>query len=237
MNKAIIGGTGCQSFIPEDSTELVVSTPYGEVTLFQSGDIFYLLRHRKGHTVPPHLINYRAHIDALRQVGVECIIAIYAVGSVTEALPPGEAGILGQFIDMTSGREHTFYSEPGKPFAHTAMDAPYSESLNKALLEAGREKGITLVSPLTYVCTNGPRLETPAEIAMYRILSGDVVGMTGATETALACEAGIPIAGIAYSINWAAGVGTGQISFIDEGETGKIVERLTRLAQTVLDSI
>lgn len=237
MKGAVIGGTGCQSFLPPGVRERIVQSVYGEVLLYEDDEIVYLLRHRLGHTVPPHLINYRAHIDALRIAGISRIVAIYAVGSITEALRPGTAGVLGQFIDLAGNRENTFYSVSGQSFRHTPMDQPYSPSLSRALLEEGEGNGLTMARDLTYVCTNGPRLETPAEIAMYRSFGCDVVGMTAGTETSLACEAGIEIAGIAYSINWAAGVGGSQVSFIQDDEIEHLTGGLTALARNTLLSI
>jgi len=237
MKGAVIGGTGCQSFLPPGVRERVVQSRYGEVLLYEDDDIVYLLRHRIGHTVPPHLINYRAHIDALRSAGVQRVVAIYAVGSITQALMPGTAGVLGQFIDFTSNRENTFYSESGQSFRHTPMDEPYSRALSRALIEQGAREGIALARDLTYVCTNGPRLETPAEIAMYRTFGCDVVGMTAGSETSLACEAGIEFAGIAYSINWAAGVGGSQVSFIQDDMIEDLTGNLTVLARNTLLSI
>ena len=214
--------------------ERIVHSRYGEVLLYEDDDIFYLLRHRSGHTVPPHLIDYRAHIDALRLLDVRRAVGIYAVGSITEALRPGAAGVLSQFIDLTSGRMSTFYSEPGQTFRHTPMDEPYAGALSQALIEQGARDGIALARNLTYVCTNGPRLETPAEIAMYRSFGADVVGMTAGTETSLACEAGIEFSGIAYSINWAAGVGGSEVTFIDDDTIERLTGELTDLARTTL---
>ncbi len=234
MKGAVIGGTGCQSFLPSSVRERIVHSRYGEVILYEDDDIFYLLRHRSGHTVPPHLVEYRAHIDALKSLGVQRAVAIYAVGSITEVLRPGTSGVMSQFIDLTSGRMNTFYSDRGQNFRHTPMDEPYSRSLTQALIEQGTRDGIALARDLTYVCTNGPRLETAAEIAMYRSFGADVVGMTAGTETSLACEAGIEFAGLAYSINWAAGVGGSEVTFIDDDMIEHLTGGLTALARATL---
>ncbi len=234
MKCAIIGGSGCQEFLPDEVRERTVETKYGKVSVYEKGEMVYLLRHAKGHTVPPHLINYRAHIEALRLLGVEKIVALYAVGSISDQLPPGQAGLLGDIIDMTSGRVSTFYNEQGKPFQHVPMDNPFSSSLNEKLISSAHKKDMVLADNLTYVCTNGPRLETPAEIRMHASFGCDVVGMTAAGEVALAHEADIEIAGIAFSINWAAGVHSDRISFIDDESVHELTGALTSLAEGVL---
>ena len=230
MNSAIIGGSGCQHFIPASAVKKSVETAYGMVELYEDGEVIYLLRHAKGHTVPPHLINYRAHIEALRISGVHRVISLYAVGSITDALPPGSAGVLTDFIDVTTGRMSSFCAEVGDPFRHVAMDEPFSRDLNGKIMDTAEGQGIALSKNLTYVCTNGPRLETPGEIRMYGRNGCDVVGMTAATEVSLAHEAGIEIAGIAFSINWAAGVHSDRVSFIENDQVSEIVGKLTHLA-------
>ena len=230
MKSAIIGGTGIDSSFPIDMMQRVVQTPYGAVELFEgsgeNSDLVFLPRHSVGHSLPPHLINYRANISALKQLGVGQTIGMYAVGSITGLLSPGSWGLVDQFIDMTGGgREHTFFTGGDAGVKHVAMVQPYSLPLRKAIARSALEHGNRdIVVKGTYVCTNGPRLETPAEIRMFRILGGDYVGMTAATETILAAEAGIPFAAIAFSINWAAGLDEEGVSFLED----ETIERITR---------
>jgi len=238
MNSAIIGGSGFQGLIPATAEQVRVETEYGAATLWKEkvndNTIFYLLRHEKGHTVPPHLINYRANLAALKKVGVSQIIALYGVGSITSMVIPGNLGLIDQFIDMTNNRASTFYDQPHTPFEHTPMVYPYSRRLRILLANKAKELSISLSLKGTYICTNGPRLETPAEITMYRRLGADYVGMTAATETILANELHIDFAGMVYSMNWAAGLDAEGISFIEKEITERAVNQLTLLAKETL---
>ena len=238
MISAIIGGTGFQ--IPETGlTRLEIQTPYGEVVLFEDhggGDdaLYYLPRHGEGHILPPHRVNYRANIQALRQLGVVQVIGIYAVGSITSMVLPGNFGIIDQFIDFTNGRESTFFDGGVTGVRHIPMVEPYSRRLRALIARTAVEQNLKLSLKGTYVCTNGPRLETPAEIAMFRKWGADYVGMTAATETILLREAQIDFAGIAYSVNWAAGLDAEGFSFIEEEISHRVVSQILQLAQAVL---
>lgn len=230
MKSAIIGGTGVDTSFPIEMSQRIVQTQYGEVELFEgvgeNSDLIFLPRHSVGHSVPPHLINYRANIAALKRLGVEQAIGMYAVGSITGNLPPGSWGLVDQFIDMTGGaREHTFFTGGESGVKHVPMVQPYSLALRKSIAGAAIGQGKRdIMLKGTYVCTNGPRLETPAEIRMFRILGGDYVGMTAATETVLAAEAGLPFAAVAFSINWAAGLDEEGVSFLED----ETIERITK---------
>lgn len=238
MSFAIIGGTGTQKII-EGSKAIVVNTEYGDVTLFenyhQNQRYFILLRHGLGHKIPPHLINYRANIAALKKVGVEKIVAIYAVGSITDLIKPTEMGIVNQFIDFTMGnRLSTFEEGKGDKVNHCPMDNPFDKELSKKLLRGAQKLNIELKEGGTYICTNGPRLETPAEIAMFKQWGADYVGMTGATETILANEKQLKFAGIAYSINWAAGINNDSISFVDDKTVDLVISKIVKVALSIL---
>lgn len=230
MKSAIIGGTGIDSSFPIAMTQRTVQTPYGTVELYegvgQDADLVFLPRHSAGHSVPPHLINYRANISALKQMGVGQVIGMYAVGSITGLVPPGSWGLVDQFIDMTGGaREQTFFTGGDAGVKHVPMVQPYNLPLRRAIARAAVKQGRRdIVVNGTYVCTNGPRLETPAEIRMFRIMGGDYVGMTAATETVLAAEADLPFAAIAFSINWAAGLDEEGVSFLED----ETIERITK---------
>ena len=233
--KAIIGGTGVDQISGFSSERREIATPYGRVELFfgtgEHASLVFLPRHGSGHSVPPHLINYRANITALKELGVTSLISIYAVGSVTEALKPGEIGTLSDFVDLSGGgREHTFFTGSENGVEHVGMDRVFDPELTSALHTASP----SLKDAGVYVCTNGPRLETPAEIRMFKLLGFDVVGMTAATEVALAREAGIRVASLVYSINWAAGVGPDEVTFIDSNEIARLKDTMVTLCLKVL---
>lgn len=232
--KAIIGGTGVDRISGFFCERQEVATEYGPVELFvgkeEHSSLVFLPRHGSAHSVPPHLINYRANISALKQLGVEELISIYAVGSITETLKPGEVGSLSDFVDLSGGgREHTFFTGGERGVEHVGMDRVFDPELTASLhaLDA------SLKYAGVYVCTNGPRLETPAEIRMFKQLGFDVVGMTAATEVALAREVGIKVASLAYSINWAAGIGPNEVAFLGDGAIAKLKESMVSLCLKV----
>ncbi len=232
--KAIIGGTGVDKISGFSSERREVLTPYGPVELFvgrgEHSSLIFLPRHGSSHSVPPHMINYRANITALKQLEVDELISIYAVGSVTDALAPGEVGTLSDFVDLTGGgREHTFFSGGVSGVEHVGMDRAFDALLTASL----HAKDPSLQKAGVYVCTNGPRLETPAEIRMFKTLGFDVVGMTASTEVALAREVGIRVASLAYSINWAAGVGPDDVVFIGDEQIAKLKDRMIGLCLEV----
>ncbi len=232
--KAIIGGTGVDRISDFPSMRREVPTEYGVVELFvgtaEHASLVFLPRHGSSHSAPPHLINYRANISALKQLGVEKLISIYAVGSISEALKPGEIGTLSDFADVSGGgREHTFFTGGERGVRHVGMDKVFDPELT-AMLHAN---DASLKRAGSYVCTNGPRLETPAEIRMFKLLGFDVVGMTAATEVALARELDIKVASLAYSINWAAGVGPDEVAFIGDEEIAKLKDKMVSLCLKV----
>lgn len=210
----VIGGTGVYdpAWIGSGKPE-EVATPYGSVTLTR-GDtggrgVVFLNRHGPGHSVPPHRVNYRANLWALKHVGARHVVATAAVGSLNPALPPGAMMLCDQFLDFTKGRPGTFFEGGDSPVVHTDMTAPYCRGMRQRLLEAAQDLGITAVMGGTYVATEGPRFESAAEIRAYRLLGGDVVGMTGVPEVVLARELGLCYATVCLSTNFAAGM-TGQ---------------------------
>lgn len=232
--KAIIGGTGIDQISGFPSERRQIKTPYGLVEVFigtgAHASLAFLPRHGSDHSVPPHLINYRANITALKQLGVDELISIYAVGSITDALKPGEIGTLSDFVDLSGGgREHTFFTGGTQGLEHVGMDRVFDPGLSEALHACDA----SLKHAGVYVCTNGPRLETPSEIRMFKTLGFDVVGMTAATEVALAREAGIKVASLAYSINWAAGVGSDKVAFIGDETIAMLKERMVSLCLKV----
>lgn len=208
---AVIGGSGVyeQPFL-EDERKSMVETEFGPVAIkqgtYRDRTVFFITRHGGGHTVPPHLINYRANIAALKKLKVDAVIATAAVGSLRRELNPGSRVIIDQFIDFTKQRPLTFYEGEEGFVVHTDFTEPYCPEIRSVILSAGRDLGQKMIDGGCYVCTEGPRFETPAEIKMFKSWGVDVVGMTTVPEATLAREAGLCYAAIALPTNYAAGV-------------------------------
>ena len=200
----IITGTGVTERF-DLSIQRTIGTRFGRANAFlhEGGDYVILPRHGAAHKSPPHGINYRANIAALAQLGVREVIATSAVGSMNQGFRVGEIGVIEQFLDFTKRRQSTFFEDK---VVHTDMTYPYSAHLNLELTSAAKRIGLDLRQHLVYVCAEGPRFETAAEIKMYKALGGDVVGMTGVPEVVLANEMKLEYASIAMATNWAAGM-------------------------------
>lgn len=208
----IIGGTGLTELPGLSILEPIWhETPYGEpsstvsIGQWQGQDIAFLARHGNPHQIPPHLINYRANLFALRQSGVSEIIAVNAVGGIHPEMGPACIALPDQVIDYTYGRAHTLY-DGSNPIEHIDFSFPYNESLRQEILLAAEATSIKVLSHGVYGATQGPRLETAAEIQRCRRDGCDMIGMTGMPEAALAREMGLAYATIALSVNWAAGL-------------------------------
>jgi 5'-methylthioinosine phosphorylase len=219
---AIIGGTGLTqlselSIIKRDQ----LTTPYGEPSAdFITGELYqkeviFLARHGNPHTIAPHKINYRANIWGLKHLGVEQIVAVAAVGGITEEMVPAHIAIPDQIIDYSHGRNHTFFEDENYPVTHIDFTYPYSQKLRSALIFAAAKANIHITPIGTYGCTQGPRLETAAEIKRMEKDGCDVVGMTGMPEAALAKELGMDYAAISVIANWAAGKTDGEITMAE----------------------
>jgi len=221
MRVAIIAGTGIYDIPGITLKEQIVETPYGQALVHlgqgNADQLVFLTRHGPEHHTPPHRINYRANIKALQMLGVEKILATFAVGSISPDIPPGGLAALDDFLDFSSGRPLSFFDGGDSGLAHTELSQPYCPALRARLLNLAPEFGLKLHPRSVYVCTNGPRFETPAEIRMYGKFGGDVVGMTGVPEVTLARELNMHYAAAALSINWAAGVKPGAIEIVREG--------------------
>ncbi len=219
---AIIGGTGLTqlsglTIIKRDK----LTTPYGSPSAefvtgeFNQKEVIFLARHGNPHTIAPHKINYRANIWSLKHLGVEQIIAVAAVGGITEEMTPAHIAIPDQIIDYSHDRKHTFFEDENYPVTHIDFTYPYSQKLRSALITAAANANIS-ISPIgTYGCTQGPRLETAAEIKRMEKDGCNVVGMTGMPEAALAKELGMDYAAVSVIANWAAGKTTGEITMAE----------------------
>lgn len=205
---AFITGSGFYTLPGLTSAEdRVVDTGYGEVTLtigtFAGARVAFLARHGADHSVAPHRINFRANVAALAEIGATAILATAVSGSLDSNVGPGSLRLIDQFIDLTSGRESTFFDEDVR---HTDMTEPYDPSLRSMLLQAALAERVDVVQSGTYICFDGPRFETPAEIRMAAVMGADLVGMTGCPEVILANEIGIPYASVGVVSNLAAGL-------------------------------
>lgn len=227
---AIIGGSGLAQLVGLESIRReVVRTPWGTPSCALShgllGDtpVVFLARHGYGHTIAPHDINYRANLWALREVGVTGILAVATVGGIREDIGPGALIVPDQVIDYTTGRASTYYSGPDQPVVHIDMTWPYDAALRQRLLGAAAAAGERVIDGGCYGCTQGPRLETAAEIRRLERDGCHLVGMTGMPEAALARELEISYATLAVVANHAAGKGTAT-SAIDLDEIATVLD-------------
>ncbi len=234
---AIIGGSGLAKLSAlQAPRRQVMRSPYGEpsgaLTFGRLGgrEVVFLARHGYGHTIAPHEINYRANIWVLKDLRVEGVIAVATVGGIRADLGPGTLVIPNQIIDYTHSRKATFFEGADAPVTHIDFTQPYSERMRRALLEGARACGEAVVDGATYACTQGPRLETAAEIERIARDGGDIVGMTGMPEAALAREAGLDYAALAVVVNHAAGRG-------DSRERVKLDELEAVMHATILRAV
>ncbi len=236
MTVAIMGGTGIYNLPGIKVTEKRVRNAYGDAVVYLGqgdyDDVIFLTRHGVDHTTPPHKVNYRANLKALKDLGVTRIMATYAVGAITTGYPVMELAVLRDFLDFTSGRETSFFDTIERGIGHVEMSKPYCPVMSAKTIELGPAHGIGVNDGATYVATNGPRFESPAEIKMYQMLGGDVVGMTGCPEVYLAGELGMAFAAVALPINLAAGLE--ENITIHEGNIDMVREKMVRLMLDVL---
>ncbi|MFV2033371.1 MAG: S-methyl-5'-thioinosine phosphorylase [Gammaproteobacteria bacterium] len=211
---AVIGGSGFYSLGDEFHLErrAAPETPFGKISAeiqigrWHGNNIVFLARHGESHQLAPHEINYRANLWALQSEGVTNIYSVNAVGGITPDLPPRTLALPDQIIDYTSARAHTFFDGKQRELKHIDFSFPYSTTMRDAIVAASESAGTDLVTTGTYGCTNGPRLETAAEIRKMGTDGCNMVGMTGMPEAALARELEIEYAAIALVVNWCAGI-------------------------------
>jgi 5'-methylthioinosine phosphorylase len=224
---AIIGGTGLTSLQGLDiDREETVTTPYGQPSAplihgrYAGREVIFLARHGNPHVIPPHKVNYRANIRALKDAGVDKIIGVNAAGGITAAMSPSRIAVPDQIIDYTRERAHTYFEDDQDAVIHVDFTRPYSDSLRRRILAAAADMNI--VDRGTYGATQGPRLESAAEILRMERDGCDLVGMTGMPEAALARELNLDYASICMVVNWAAGKS-------DEDITMELIENNLRL--------
>ncbi len=221
----IIGGTTLKNIGSlQQCEEHVISTSYGDPSSvlisgsLQGVKLYSLARHGENHTIPPHQINYRANLWAFKMLGVTDILAFATAGGINKDMRPGALVVPDQIIDYTYARDHTYFESEFNIEQHIDFTEPYSKDLRGCLLQAAGRSGIKVIDGATYGATQGPRLETAAEIRRLQQDGCDIVGMTGMPEAALARELGLNYACCATVVNWAAGLSQQAIS-IDEIKT------------------
>ena len=209
---AIVGGSGLTQLASLTITRReVVRTPYGEPSgALTFGEVcgrpvVFLARHGYGHTIAPHLVNYRANLWALKHVGTTGVISVASVGGIRAAFGPGVLIVPDQIIDYTWGRKSTYFDASDQPVHHVDFTHPYDSALRAALIAAAAAAGEAVFDGGVYATTQGPRLETAAEINRLERDGADVVGMTGMPEAVLAREIELPYAAINVVANYAAG--------------------------------
>lgn len=240
---AIIGGSGLSKLgIMEVTRRKVVRTPYGEPSgaltfgLIRKREVVFLARHGYGHTIAPHEVNYRANIWALKDAGADTVVSVASVGGIRKDVLPGMLMLPDQVIDYTWGRSSTFFEGAGVPVNHIDFTEPYSREVRRRLLDCAKACGEAILDGGVYAATQGPRLETAAEITRLERDGADIVGMTGMPEAVLAREVSLDYATIAVVANYAAGRGDSARAvpldkigdILDEamGRVRRIIERL-----------
>ncbi len=235
----IIGGTGVYQIVEmgDLKEKKILETPFGEsptISIFRLNgmDVAFLPRHKEGHDDPPHMINYRANVYALKMLGVDRILATNAVGSLEQSLKPGEFIIPDDFLDFTHNRPFTFYNDRA---VHVDVTQPYCPQLRETVLSAGEKVDGRLIDGGVYVCTEGPRFETPAEIRMFQQIGGAVVGMTGLPEVVLARELEMCYTSICMISNYAASVSPEKVTIDEVFEV--VEEKKKELTRLIYNSI
>ena len=219
---AIIGGSGLTELDGlSQGEEISLDTPYGAPSApvvrgrYAGREVLFLARHGRPHRIPPHQINYRANLWALQQAGAEAVIAVNAVGGINTAMGTGHFCVPDQLIDYSWGRVQTFFEGDLEQVTHIDFTEPYAADLRARLIKMLQAEGCSFSASGVYACTQGPRLETAAEILRLQRDGCDIVGMTGMPEAALARELGLPYACLALVVNPAAGKAAGPISMAE----------------------
>ena len=238
---AVIGGSGFYSMRSLEWARVkVIKTPYGdspEISVGKLGgqEVAFIPRHGKGHTAPPHLVNYRANLWALRKLGVGRVLATTACGSLNPKVRPGELALLYQFVDFTKQRPQTFYEGGKGRVVHVDVTEPYCPELRDVLCNTAKDLKFKLHPRATYGCTEGPRFETAAEIRALRKLGCDLVGQTIVPECVLARELELCYAAFAVVTNFAAGISKAKLTHTEVAELMR--GNLRRVQELLLKAI
>lgn len=252
-NIAIVGGTGFEALPPDIFAEpMEITTRFGTAHVLSVSNnyvepykLYFLSRHGASHGLAPHQINYRANIAALVQLGVKYVYATNAVGSLRKSLPPDSLVLMDDFIDFTHSRPLSYFQD-GENWSHVDFSIPYSEAMRKTVIEAAHQMNIPIVKKGTYVCCDGPRFESPAEVRLFARWEADIVGMTGLPEVIYAREAGMEYAALGIVTNYGAGLTTEKVDHLQVTQrihgltlivremllaaSGLLIEDLTKMA-------
>jgi 5'-methylthioinosine phosphorylase len=240
---AIIGGSGLTKLANlEVSRRLAARTPYGDpsgaITCGKIGksDVLFLARHGYGHTIPPHEVNYRANLWALKDAGADSVVSVASVGGIRNDIWPGAILLPHQVIDYTWGRASTFFEGPGAPVNHIDFTEPYSRVMRARLLNAAAAAAERVTDGGVYAATQGPRLETAAEIHRLERDGADIVGMTGMPEAALAREIGLEYAALTVVANYAAGRGDSEHA-VPLDKIGAVLEEAMGRVRRIIEKL
>lgn len=238
----IIAGTGFYALDAlEDARAEVVETAYGAAAVTRGRwhglPVVFLTRHGTGHSVPPHMINYRANIRALADLGVRDVFAVTVTGGIDPSLPPGALVCPDDFLDFTRARVGTFFDgTTPEGVVHTDVTHPYHRELRAEILAAAARRGTAVRDGGAYACFEGPRFESPAEVRLAALAGGVVAGMTGVPEVTLAAELGLRYAALSLVVNPAAGVGAPD-EIISHEEIGELITQIGKVVVDVLDEV
>ena len=240
---AIIGGTGLKQLANLEITHRqVIRTPYGEPSgalsfgKIQNEEVIFLARHGYGHTIAPHAVNFRANMWALHACGVKDVVSVSSVGGIHRDLTPGRIVVPDQIIDYTHGRKGTYREGNETPVVHMDFTEPYCADMRQLTMQAAAKAGENYVDGGVYACTQGPRLETKAEIDRLERDGATMVGMTGMPEAALARELGLCYATIGVVSNHAAGRGSSEHA-IHYDEIDTVLKGAMQRVRTILEQM
>ncbi|MDE2148409.1 MAG: S-methyl-5'-thioinosine phosphorylase [Gammaproteobacteria bacterium] len=244
MSVAVIGGTGLDR-MPGLTVDrrLDIATPYGTPSApllegrFAGSRVLFLARHGEQHAIPPHAVNYRANLSALRQAGARSVVAVCAVGGIAPWIGPAQLAVPADLIDYTWGRAHTCSDSAEVPLRHVEFTVPFAERVRRELLHAALAARVDIYDGGVIGVTQGPRLESAAEVRRLKRDGCDMIGMTAMPEAALACELGLEYAILAVSVNWAAGLGSAGIHAEIETAVGEGIVRARMVLARALPAL
>lgn len=231
-----MAGLGQMQVVRREIARTPFGEPSGPLVFGEMNDVpvLFIARHGPGHILAPHRINYRANVWALKQAGATDVLAVAAVGGITNDVGPGTIVVPDQIIDYTYGREHTFCDGSDRTVVHVDFTRPYSDPLRDLLLEASSTVGETVVTSGVYGASQGPRLETAAEIARMARDGATLVGMTGMPEAALARELSLRYAHLCVVSNWAAGCGDSKVKISHDDINATLDESIARVQKVIV---
>lgn len=237
----LIAGSGMQDWHQQDVERIELTTPWGEPSaaleriVFDQVSVIQVARHGRPHRIPPHRVNYRANLWALRELGATEVVAVNTVGGLTREMGPGVLLIPDQIVDYTWGRAQSYWDSADDAPLHVDFTTPYSDELRHRLLAAAAAAQVKMHDGGVYAATQGPRLETAAEVRRLLRDGGDVVGMTGMPEAALARELDVKFAAIGVVVNWAAGLYSSTLDFKEiEEQQSACIQQVARVILQLL---